>query len=229
MNNQNELLKATVTSIAQATPKIKIFRLDFGEQPFAFKPGQWVDLYAPVEGKNIAGYTIISSIYEKGFIDLAIRESSHHPVTNYMHTEVRVGDTVTITEGQGKFFLSEELRKSSLTFIAGGIGVTPILSMFRSVDKSLTPVKIFYSVSSYEDIVLKDELAPYAVFTATKNHSDNWKGETTRINLKLLKKYNIDFGSHFFICGPRPMIDSIVSELKDYGVTADRIHFEKWW
>jgi len=229
MNNQNELLKATVTSIDQATPKIKIFRLNFGERNFTFKPGQWIDLYAPVEGKNIAGYTIISSIYEKGFIDLAIRESPNHPVTHYMHSEVKINDTVTITEGQGKFFLTEKLMTSSLTFIAGGIGVTPILSMFRSIDKNLTPVKMFYSVSSDEDIVLKNELAPYAVLSATKYHSDQWIGETTRINLELLKKYNTDFESHFFICGPRPMIDSIVSELKDYGVPTDRIHFEKWW
>jgi len=221
------MMKAVITSIIQETPKIKIFRLWHGKNDYVFKPGQWIDLKAQVEGKNIGGYTIISSAHTQEYVDLAVRESLHHPVTLFLHS-VKVGAEVEITEGQGKFFLTDEMTKSpSLTFIAGGIGLTPILSMIRSLDKSKTNVKLFYSVSNAEDILLKEELAPFSVFTVTKDI--HWKGERERVSVSLLKKYKADFNSHFFICGPRAMIDSLSQELREAGVSKDKIHFEKWW
>lgn len=227
MTNQ-EIFPAKVTAISQATKRIKTFRLDYGAHPYTFKPGQWVDLYGQKE-KEIGGYTITSSIHDKGFIDLAVRESATHPVTQYLHNQVKVGDEVMITDGQGKFFLTPELMETPLTLIAGGIGVTPLLSMFRSVDKTKNNLKLFYSVSSDEDILFKEELAPYTTFTVTKNPTSYWSRERSRINLDLLKKYETNFSSHFFICGPRPMIDAISKELADYGVAKDHIHYEKWW
>lgn len=220
-------MKAVITSIEQATPKIKIIRLVHGKKDYSFKPGQWIDLQAPVEGKNIGGYTIISGARTQEFIDLAVRQSAHHPVTQFLHA-ASPGTEVEITEGQGKFFLSDEVAKSkSLVFIAGGIGLTPILSMIRSVNRSRTHVQLFYSVSHTQDILFQDELAPVTVFTVTKEES--WTGEKGRVTLDLLKKYETDFQSHFFICGPKGLIDSLTASLKESGVPAERIHFEKWW
>lgn len=229
MTNDNDIFPAKIISITQATSKIKTFRLSYGDRPYSFKPGQWIDLYAPVEGKNIGGYTITSSIFDQGYIDLAVRESNTHPVTQYLHNNVQVGSEVMITEGQGRFFLTPELLSKPLTLIAGGIGITPLLSMFRSVDKTNSEVKVFYSVSSDEDLLFKEELAPYATFTVTKTPTKNWNGETERIDLNFLKKYHAIFDSDFFICGPRPMIDSLTSELMEFGVPKNKIHFEKWW
>lgn len=223
-----DLIEATIIDIRQQTTKIKSFRLDYGERSFNFKPGQWIDLYAPLEGKNIGGYTITSGTQEKGYIDLAVRESTNHPVTNFLH-HTSPGQKVFMTEGQGKFFLSEELMNLPLVFIAGGIGVTPLLSMFRSIKRSQVDLKMFYSVSHEEDFLFKEELSSHCVFTATKTHSSTWSGETTRINLDFLKKHQTNFKAHFFICGPRSMIDSIVADLKNEGVPPERLHFEKWW
>lgn len=221
------MMKAEITSIVQATPKIKVFRLFHGKHDYAFKPGQWIDLKAPVEGKNIGGYTIISSAHTQESIDLAVRESLHHPVTIFLHSAA-VGTAVEITEGQGKFFLTDDIARSGrLVFIAGGIGLTPILSMIRSVDRTQTKVQLFYSVSRAEDLLFKEELQPFSVFTVTKDQS--WSGEKSRISVDLLKKYQTDFESHFFICGPKAMIDAMVVSLKEAGVSPERIHFEKWW
>lgn len=228
MANQPEIFKATIVSVKQITKRIKSFKLDYGEHSFAFKPGQWIDLYAPLDGKNIGGYTITSSVFDKGHIELLIRESSTHPVTQFMH-EISPPTEVMITEGQGRFFIIPENAPESLVFIAGGIGITPLLSMFRSIDKNKTKLQLFYSVSHEEDIVYKDELAPYSVFTVTKNKSPEWNGETTRINFEMLKRHHANLSSHFFICGPRSMIDSMVLELQSAGVASDHIHYEKWW
>lgn len=229
MNNGHTLIEVKVASIKSETANVKIIRLDCLEQPYSFKPGQWIDLHAPIEGKNIGGYTIISSPFEKGFIELAVKESTHHPVTQYLHQALKVGDRLRITQGQGHFYLKDEYRNSPLVFMAGGIGLTPIISMIRSLDQNSSAMKLFYSVSNEVDFVLRQELASRAVLTVTKKASTSWTGERSRINLEMLKKYQTDFNSHFFICGPRAMIDGLVLELKNAGVNASHIHFEKWW
>lgn len=225
----SKTFKAIIQSIEKATEKIKIFRINYGQHSFSFKPGQWIDLHAPIEGKNIGGYTIISPVDTKGYFDLAIRESTHHPVTLYLHNQAKIGDEIMITQGQGKFFLTDEFMHSPLILIAGGIGVTPLLSMFRSIDKNKIPLQMFYSVSFEDDILFKDELSSHTTFTVTKKHSSTWTGESTRINLEFLKKYNANFNSHFFICGPKSMITDITAQLEAFGVPKDKIHFEKWW
>lgn len=214
------MYKLNVVSIKQETKKIKIFRFSYGNQEFTFHPGQWIDLFVPLEGKNCGGYTIISATLDVGFIELAVRESETHLVTKYLHQQLQIGDVLECSKAQGKFYLTAELGNSSLVFIAGGIGITPILSMLRSVDSFNK--KLFYSVSYSEDIILKDELTPFTKFLVTKEGAP-------RISVNLLKENQVDFNSHFFICGPRSMIDSLVYELKGQGVIDSKIHYEKWW
>jgi nitric oxide dioxygenase len=214
------LFNLKVVSIKQETKKIKIFRFSYGEQNFSFLPGQWIDLYVPIEGKNCGGYTIISSNKDKGFFELAIRESQNHPVTKYLHQDLHVGDMLECSNAQGKFYLSDELISSQIVFIAGGIGITPILSMLRSMEA--TPKKLFYSVSYKEDIIIQSELEPFTTFNMTKEGDQ-------RISVNLLKSNKVDFNSHFFICGPRLMIDALVNDLKEEGVSDTKLHFEKWW
>lgn len=214
-----EFFSAQIISILQATPKIKVFRLLHNRSDYYFFPGQWIDLEAPIEGKNIGGYTIISSTETKNYIDLAIRESQNHPVTKYLHESVKVGDSVLITKGQGKFYLEKELMDTPLTFIAGGIGLTPILSMIRSL-KSTEKIKLVYSVGLESEILFKEELKAFTRFIITKD------GEKKRF---IVEELNLDLNSSFFICGPKSMIDETVSKLLALGLPKAKIHYEKWW
>jgi ferredoxin-NADP reductase len=222
-------INATLLAIQQATPKIKIFRLQHEYENYVFKPGQWLDLKVPIEGKNIGGYTIISSPNNKGIVELAIRESLSHPVTQYLYHKINIGDELQITEGQGNFFLKPESLQKPIIYIAGGIGITPILSMIRSHNNTSPSYKLFYSVSNEADILLRDELSLNAIFCITKNHSNDWTGNTSRINSDLLIKNNIDINAHFYICGPRLMINALAEDLATVGIPGKQIHFEKWW
>ena len=217
-----DIVSAKITSITNATAKIKIFKLNHNIDDYQFLPGQWIDLYAPIEGKNIGGYTIISSVLHKNAIELAIRSSTNHPVTKYMHEKAQIGDKLEITKGQGQFYLPPNQEFKALTFIAGGIGITPILSMVRSLNHKQSKIKLFYSVAEKEDILFYEELKPFTVFTMTKANDP-------RISLQTLINNQVDFSSHFFICGPKGMIDSINNALLEFGVNIDQIHFEKWW
>lgn len=223
------LIKATIASITQISPLVKYFKLEHECKNYEFKPGQWIDLHLPIAGKNIGGYTIASSFHTKNSMALAIRKSDHHPVTVFLHDKSFVGMEVLITHGQGRFYLTEEEMKSSLTFIAGGIGITPLLSMIRSLDKKNACFKIFYSAKNEEEFLFKEELSPWCTFFCTKNYSKSWTGEKKRICLETMKKYRVDMNSIFFICGPPAMIEAQKEELLSFGVKKEKIKYEKWW
>lgn len=230
------LINAKIISVIQETPNIKIFTLEHGKADYQFKSGQWIDLHLDPKlvsnAKNIGGYTIISTSKLTNKIELAIRESSNHPVTQFLHSPQAMNTIVQITEGQGKFFLKPEHKLMCPIFIAGGIGVTPILSMIRELAFENANFKLFYSASFLKDIVLKDELRKNSIFTITKEKIVDKSIEHGRIDLNFLEKFldsNKLQTSPFYICGPKEMIDSVKSDLLTLGVRSNFIFHEKWW
>ena len=128
-------IPATITSIARQTPTIKSFDLDLGGRELGFKPGQWVDFFVSLEGAEaVGGYSITSSPSVQDSIGLAIKlDEGDHPVTNWLHREARVGDTVEISLG-GDFYYTPDMD-GPIVLIAGGIGLTPLMSIVRAIDE----------------------------------------------------------------------------------------------
>ncbi len=64
----------SIAAIRQETPTVRSFRLDLGGQEFHFKPGQWLDCYAAIEGRlEVAGFSITSSPLRRDSIELAVK------------------------------------------------------------------------------------------------------------------------------------------------------------
>lgn len=99
------------------------------DQRFCFRAGQWVDLF--IQGlESVGGFSICSSPSEHaltGQIDLAVKLSSD-PSARWLHEQVAIGHTVSVRAG-GAFTLQSEHERAPLLLVAGGIGITPIMSM----------------------------------------------------------------------------------------------------
>ena len=129
------MIPVRIVEIRQETPTVKSLRLDLMGQDFSFHPGQWIDCYAEIEGERpVAGYTLTSSAAVKKTIELAVKEADN-PVTRFIHGEAAVGDTLYVDGGQGDVYYAREMG-DSLVLIAGGIGITPLISMVRTVRDS---------------------------------------------------------------------------------------------
>jgi len=125
------IFDAQITAIASATPSIRVLRLAIPDAGFRFLPGQWVDLSIEADGTtHTAGYSIITSPLHRGGIELAIKASARHPVARWVHEHARTGDTVRVSQGQGPFVYLPEMS-DNVVLIGGGVGVTPLLSIFR--------------------------------------------------------------------------------------------------
>lgn len=230
------LINAKITSIFQETPDIKIFTLEHNKVDYKFKPGQWIDLHLDPglipSDRTVGGYTIISSPNLTNKIELAIRVSEHHPVTKFLHTPEALNTNVQITEGQGVFYLKQEHKSLKPILIAGGIGITPLLSMSREMINDNVHFKLLYSVSFSKDFIFKNLLKEFSVFTVTKEKTIDIGLEKGRIDQLFLEK-NLEANeinnSPFYVCGPREMIDSVKSHLLFLGVKSTSIYHEKWW
>ena len=232
-------IPATIIHIAQQTPTIKSFDLDLGGHDLGFKPGQWVDFFVTLEGAEaVGGYSITSSPSVQDSIGLAIRlDEGDHPVTNWLHRDAQVGDAVEVSLG-GDFYYTKDMD-GPIVLIAGGIGITPLMSIIRAIDEDgrSTPTTLIYSVSTPSEILFRHDLEEIArrnpaislLFTTTRTSQEERGGHSGRISDELLKQARVSVHSLFFICGPPDMIRDIIAMLIRLGVPGSRIKYEQWW
>ncbi len=122
--------------------------------------------------------------------------------------------------------------------IAGGVGITPMMSMIRTLadrgDKR--PVVLVYGSKDWESITFRDELEAHkAKLNLTIVHvlskpPPGWTGETGFITAEMFKRHlPPPYADHeYFICGPGPMMDAIESVLGELGVPLSKYHSERY-
>jgi ferredoxin-NADP reductase len=232
------VFEAQVVAVSAATPSIRLLTLRVADPAFRFLAGQWVELTIELDGHtHTAGYSITNSPLHRDRIELAIKFSARHPVAHWVHTAAKPGDRVRVTQGQGPFVYVPEMS-DNLVLIGGGVGVTPLVSIFRYVrDAGLTTrTHLLYSVSDSREILFGDELADamrahdnLRVSVTVTHPGADWHGLTGRIDPVKLHTIDMPDDTLFYLCGPKGMVEDMSAMLHMLGVPMSRIIFEKWW
>lgn len=232
-----QIFDAMVLSVESGTPSIRLLTLQITDPAFRFLPGQWVEITRELKGQpQTAGYSVTNSPLRRGVIELAIKKSTH-PLSNWVHEQSQAGDRVRVTQGQGPFVYVPEMSEN-LVLIGGGVGVTPLISIFRYVrDAGLaTRTHLLYSVSDSREILFAQELR-----SATQTHNNlsvsitvthpdpDWQGLIGRIDPIKLHAIDMPSDTLFYLCGPKGMVEDMSAMLHRLGVSMSRIIFEKWW
>jgi ferredoxin-NADP reductase len=160
--------------------------------------------------------------------------------SSYFHNSLKEGDIVDVKAPAGGFHLDIASERPAV-FIAGGIGLTPVLSMFKWLADtgSRRTAWFFLAVRNGNDVALRDEINEVASknrqqFRAITLYSDpteqciegkdfDCKGF---LSVDVLKRYLGTSNYEFYICGPPPMMEAMVKALSDWGVPETDIHFE---
>lgn len=219
-------MEVELTHIVQLTPNMKNFtfkRVDSSAFPF-FRAGQYVSLQAKIGDSLVSRpYSISSSPDEalEGRLSLGIEDAGFF--SGYMNNEAKIGDRFVMTEPSGEFHYENIRDKKNIVCIAGGSGITPFLSMAKSVaegneDYSMT---LFYGAKDFENLAYRDELevlkksGVQIIYVLETAHEGCEQGFVTA---KMLEKYVDINSSTFFMCGPVAMYASILDELKPYNL-----------
>jgi len=232
-------LKIKLIEIINETKLVKIFKFKplEGSIPL-FSPGQFVFLYAMINGEEIKrAYSIASSPLDEK-LELEIELVENGKMTSFLHTQTKVGDIFEINNPQGHFKFIEG-KSDKVIMIAGGTGIAPMRSIIRyCTQKNLdTKLVLFYSSRTKDRIVYKKEFEELVkenpqlkvVNTLTRNQDSDWKGKQGRINKEMILEEAGDISeSMFFLCGSIKMVKSMVDMIKEMGVDRTRIKMDIW-
>jgi len=158
--------------------------------------------------------------------------------STYFHDQVGVGDLLQVRAPAGHFHLDR--GTAPVVLIGGGIGITPMLSMVNwcLAEQPEREIWLFYGVRHGRELVMQAHLEGLAAAHPNfhlRLRFSNPRPEAVaasafslhgRIDVALLRKELPLKPYHFYICGPTPMLESLVPGLEDWGVPESRIHFE---
>jgi ferredoxin-NADP reductase len=159
-----------------------------------------------------------------------------------LHDHVQVGSQLQVRAPAGHFHIDRS--DAPVVLIGGGVGITPMLSMLNWClkEQPTREVWLFYGVRNSAEwamqIHLRDLAVQHANFHLHLCMSDPLPGDIavptqqpvhchhSRVDVALLRRLLPLKPYHYYICGPTPMLQSLVPALEDWGVPDGRIHFE---
>lgn len=229
-----------VVRIFQETPEVKTFRLmspDGAPLPFAYLPGQFLTLSVELDGKPVKrSYTIASSPTERDYVEVTVKEEvAHRGVSFHLHEVVREGDDLTVAGPSGKFtFTGTEAQ--SIVLIAGGVGITPMMSVIRFLTARgwRGDFFLFLCCRTERDIIFREELEylrrrypNFRLFITLSKASENWAGLKGRLTKEVIAQSVPDVTTHrFHICGPAPFMEAVEEMLAELGVPKAQVKTE---
>lgn len=226
-------------NVAHATTAFHLTKPD----GFTFKPGQAVDLILlganAAEGDNGKhAFSIVSAPFESELVvTTRMRDSAFKRVLKDLPT----GSSLGLDGPFGALTLHKN-RARAAVFIAGGIGITPFMSILRQAANDQLPQRIvlLYSNRRPEDSAFLAELQQLELqnqqfrLIATMTQMDQskliWQGETQQIDETLLRKVAAELPEPiFYLAGPPPMVSSMQAALNRAGVDDDDIRVEEFY
>lgn len=156
--------------------------------------------------------------------------------SNYFHDHVHEGDILGVKAPGGHFTLDPNDR-SPVVLIGGGVGITPLLSMAKAVAQagSSREVWLFYGVRNRREHAMREELIELAreyeslrVITCySRPDEQDVEGEhydcAGHVDTNLLRRYLETNNYKFYVCGPPPMMKTISSQFKEWGVPKEHL------
>ncbi|NIZ08583.1 PDR/VanB family oxidoreductase [Pseudooceanicola sp. HF7] len=220
--SQTQTLELRVEAIRYAAETVREVTLvapDGAELP-GIEPGGHVDLHLP--GDRIRSYSLTNGPGETTAYVVAVnRDAASTGGSAHICEDLRVGTRLRVSTAPNNFPLAEAAES---LFFAGGIGITPVLSMIRHLEARGAAWRLIYAVRSRAQAAFLSELqALDAGRGRLELHEDDRKGAVLDLAQHLAEAPE---GAHLYCCGPTPMIDAFES-LCD-GRPASHVHVERF-
>jgi len=188
----------------------------------AFEAGAHVDV--ALGNGLVRQYSLCGDPTELGVYRLGIGLAADtRGGSRYVHEQLREGDLVDIGEPRQLFGLNAQA--AGHVFIAGGIGITPILSMIHACVRRDAPWRLLYCVRDRDAAAYLPELAIHGERVAL--HVDSEQGGA-RCDLDAYLGALGEPGLHVYCCGPGPLMDAVAAACARGAIAPARVHFERF-
>lgn len=197
---------------------------------FQFVPGQYVNIAVDINGKNERrSYSICSSKEEP--LSIAVKAVKDGKVSNWVNDVLRPGDHLWVSSPEGNFKLEDQ--HMNIVCIAAGSGITPILSMIKTMESKKGASRLLFGNRYCNNIMFQEKIqglnsVKTTLFLSGEDKNDFRSGRINKDNLTEIIKEDLDLlkADAFFICGPEEMIKEAKNTLTFFGVPENKVKFE---
>lgn len=222
----------------------------------SFRPGQFLTFKLQIEDpkthelKSVVRCYSLSDSPRTDYFRVSIKRApapANQPdipagvSSNFFHDHIHEGDKLLVKAPSGHFHLVED-EPLPIVLIGGGIGITPMLSILNTVLESgiKREIWLYYGVSNGDEHIMKEHLQKLAsthanfhlhVCYSTANEKDNEGTDyqhSSRVTIPLLRATLKLMRYQFYVCGPKPLMESLVPGLEDWGVESGDIYYESF-
>lgn len=190
-----------------------------------YAPGAHIAVHtvSPTRGLIVRHYSLIGGDHQdddaRDTYRIAVQRDSDARGSAHIHDTFQPGTRLEIGPPVNNFPLDR--RAENVLLIAGGIGITPIFSMARSLVRRNRPFEVVYAGRDRDQMAFHDELATLAGEAAVFHYSD----VAGHPDLAALLKRQPE-GTQVYVCGPGPMVQATHATAKDIGWDASRVRSE---
>jgi cytochrome-b5 reductase len=223
-----------LTAIHQDTHNTKTFCFALPDKAtLDMLPGDHLYVHATIDGKPVKRpYTPSSTPGTTGYFDLTVKRYETGTMSRYLHDR-QVGDSVLMSgPNPGGHWVDGMAKK--VGFVAGGSGITPMISIIRWILARSLPVEMFllYANKTDADIIFREEWdedarehASFHCYHVLSQPPAGWAQGTGHITEAILREQLPPPGPDtvIFLCGPPPMVDALETTLKSLGYSENSI------
>lgn len=207
-----------------------------GELP-EYLPGQFIAVKVPMEDGTYSKsrqYTL-SSISNGDYYRISVKREEEGEVSKILYDQVKEGDNIYITAPVGKFVLKD--GNQPVVLIGGGIGITPMLTMAMAAERENRSSHLIYSIPNTEFMAFRDEINKLddsgayinTTIVYTRPQETDVMGKDYDEKGRLTKEWlegNIPKEAEVYFCGPVPFMKAMYQNLRQIGISDDKISFE---
>ena len=240
---------SVIKKVAETSDASSFYLAPHDQKPLPpFKPGQYLtfELELPNQKKKTVRCYSLSDAIRPDYYRVTIKRcppsKPEHPAglaSNFFHDSIHEGSILDVKAPGGHFFLDTN-KQSPVVLISGGVGITPCLSMLNEIIASGSRREVwwFYGVRHGAEHIMKEHVAALAAKHSQINLHVCYSNPTAddklgadyqhhgRVGVDLFKELLPSSNYDYYMCGPGPMMESVVKGLAAWGVPDDRVHYE---
>ncbi len=203
---------------------------------FTFAPGQfgWLSVHRSPFALTQHPFSFSSNGDDPTQIQMSIKE-----LGNFTRTVSTIAPgTVAYVDGPHGVFSPDHYEGAGCVFLAGGVGIGPIMSMLRTFAARADPrpCYLLFGTKRIADATYHDEILELAaqltltVIVVVSDPTDDWAGERGYVDAEKLRRHlpANHQALQYFICGPGSMQDAMEAALAELGVSGERVHTERF-
>ncbi|NOQ35351.1 MAG: hypothetical protein GQ569_05580, partial [Methylococcaceae bacterium] len=205
-----------------------------------FHAGQYLSIQIkhPENNKTLTRCYSLSDSHSTDYYRISVKKEPEGVVSNFLHQQLKVGDVIETKAPAGEFYLDLE-KRHPVVLIAGGVGITPLLSMLNTLveQQDSREVHLFYGVRHGSQVIMKDYLQELAkkipqfhlhlCYSRPESDDKDYQHQG-RITIDLLRSQLPASNYHYYLCGSLAMMEGLSDDLKNWGVPKKDIHFESF-